>query len=243
MKRVKYILLLFSITFTSSNLMKAQENYPMHGTRVILAINSPVKDNSFYVYSPAYKAKAIYKSLAEITNEYPEQLMSSLLSADNQEWYNANMLSTSGLQEKQESLVFERTKKMDREQVFYELNCKFQFSYQQQLMAIIKFYMHVSDIKTFAGAFVLQKVGNRWFKTVTPFTNDLSVIMIRFKTDKLQQIFYGKETGDKLTDELIRLIKGSDGSISIDKFSKEVKAWYKTNETEKLNYFKDPLSW
>lgn len=243
MKRVKCFLLAAAICFCFYGKIVAQDNYPLQGTRVMLAVNGMSSGCKFYSYTPYFKASALYRSQSEVSNAYPEQLMSSLLSANNQEWYNSNMLPSSGLQVDKAAEYFDRVKTMDRDQVYYELVCKFEFDYQGEQMAVVKFYMHISKDQSFPGAFVLQKRDGRWYRTSTPFTTDLALLFSGIKGERLKQVFEGKKTGDKLVDALVLRVRNAGGSISLEKFIQEYKAWQSNSQSATFNHFKDPMSW
>ncbi len=228
-------ILVFSITRAQNNDFK--------GSRIILANNSGGAESKFFIYNPVFKAKAIYTDLSQVTNEYPEQLLSSTLSASAQEWANFNILQTSGLQEKMDQKHFESVKSMDREKTYMELICKFQFQYEGSDMAIIKFLFHIEEKDSVCGAYVMQKINGRWYKTATPFTNDLSVMIIRMKADKLEQILTEKPDKDSYIVDLLNKIKEPNGSISILKLVNEFKSWYTNNHQDKIAHFKDPKSW
>lgn len=238
---LKNTLFVLCLLLSSKNL-RAQEKNPYQGYEVLWSVNPP-KNTTFYVYDPPFKAKAIYYSMDEVTNEYPEQLMSSSLSVDNQKWYDANMLPSSGLRELQKQEVFDRAREMNRDSIYYELSCKLEFTYQGETMCLMKFYIHLSHKESYAGAVVMQRQNGRWYETVTPFTTSLALVMIQIKTEYLQQIFEGKPTKDKYVDDLIKKIQLADGSISTARLIKESNGWRENKQTDIINYFKDPKSW
>jgi hypothetical protein len=221
----------------------AQSPYAMQGDRVILGTSGTGSGSRFYIYTPTYAAKAIYKTEQEATNEYPELLMSSILCADTQSWYNANILPSSGLRKEMDASYFSKVKNMNREETYYDLACKFEFNNQGEEMAIVKFYIHISKSQSFSGVYVMQKEGNRWYRTATPFTTELALLIMSFDQNKLQQVFRGKPTGVKRTDDLISKVKLSDGSISIDKLLAVYKKWQQEQDKTSLDYFKDPKAW
>lgn len=237
MKRYYIVLLSSLITFN----ILSQESNSNRGTRIILSSGAS-QGAMFYTYNPAFIVKAVYEDFSQVTNEYPELLLSSILSATNQNWYDYNILESSGIREKKDKSYFEYVRNMDREKTYIELLCKFQFEYQGSELAIIKFLFHTEEKETI-GAYVMQKVDGRWYKTATPFTNDLSMFLIRTRTDMIEKIFMQSPGEDKYIDELISKIKISDGSISIFKLAEEYKSWFTNKDQEKIAHFKDPKSW
>ena len=132
---------------------------------------------------------------------------------------------------------------MDKEKTYFELLCKLQFQYQQTDMAVVKFYLHINEKDTLCGAYVMQNINNRWYRTATPFTNDIAMLFVRLRTDRLEQIFTGNSSDDKIIGELITKVSDQNSSISIYKLVEEFKSWYTNSDQDKISYFKDPKSW
>lgn len=197
----------------------------------------------FLVYEPHFLVKAIYTDFSEVKNGYPEELLSSILSANNQQWYDSNMVASSGLREVKDKKFFDYVRKMDREKTYMELICKFQFEVEGSEMAIVKFLFHLDGKNVVSGAYVLRKIEGRWYKTVTPFTNDLSLLIIRMDAKKLEQILTDSPAGDSYIVELLQQVKDPAGSVSIFKLVEVFKGWYANMEQDKIAHFKDPKSW
>ena len=67
---------------------------------LILSI-SEEQELNFYNYQPRLILKATLNTITEAKNEFPEQLMHSILSAKNQEWVNYNTLGGEGRKKEQ----------------------------------------------------------------------------------------------------------------------------------------------
>jgi hypothetical protein len=110
-------------------------------------------------------------------------------------------------------------------------------------MAMIKFFFHTEKLpKAYSGVTVMQKVGSQWYQTSPVFTSQLSMLMMRFDSEKLGKIIKAKLSGDKLIDNLIKQTKAENG-IDLDKLIKEFNRWYSDNDEEKLDYFIDKDAW
>ncbi len=231
------LLLLTLITHVFAN---AQE-YKYQGARIILATNE-TNQSSMYVYSPPFQAKAIFKDTLAATNLYPEQLMESIISANSQEWIDYNTLGGEERSKKYDKKYFEKRSALDKEKTFLELKSKYTFIFEGNEMAIIKYYYNSQDNKPISGAYVMQKLNNRWFYTSTAFTSDLAFVIMRFQDEKLAQILSGQKTDDAIINDVINKIKDKNGNIRTDKLVNEFNNWY-TNNSKLLNYFKDPNAW
>jgi hypothetical protein len=205
--------------------------------------NSAISNSNFFIYSPRLIVKPTLKDSTEAANEYPEQLVTSILSSSNQTWVNYNTLGGAKNSEKLNAEVLQFRKSMDKDKNFQQLVCKFSFTANGSEMAMIKFFFHTEKLpKAYSGVTVMQKVGNRWYQTSPVFTSQLSLLMMRFDSEKLATVMKAKPTGDKLMDNLIKQVKDENG-INLDKLTKEFNQWYSTNDKEKLDYFIDKDAW
>lgn len=148
------------------------------GSRIILSTNN-VSETNFYVYNPSFKANVIYANINEAKNTYPEELMSSVLSANTQEWVNYNTLGGEKNADKKDKSFFEKIKKYNKEKTYFELQAKLDFIADGNEMAIVKFYFHQQDKeKPVAGALVMQKNGKKWKLTSKPYTPASASILL-----------------------------------------------------------------
>lgn len=224
-------LLMFFIFLLKSG---AQENKAL-GTRIMLNTNS-FNDAAYYEYKPLFKAKAIYQNLNEVTNEYPEQLMSSILCTSSQEWENYNSLATGHEMGKSDEEEFARRRQLNIEKTYFELRSKLTFTVNGSEMAIIKFYLHDEHIKKpVAGALVMKKVNGKWYKTSTPYTTDLAMILVVFKADVLGRILANRPQNSieqKICDHVL-----TERGLNCEKVLN-----YNYSEEEK-NYLTNPVNW
>lgn len=205
------------------------------GARIMLNANG-VSNTSYYVYSPPFIAKAIYSSIKEAKNEFPEQTMSSILSATSQEWVNYNTLGGVENAEIKSVSDFEKTKNINKEKTFFELLSKLEFDANGSKMSIIKFSFHKEGKeKPIAGALVFEKVDGTWKKTATPYTTNMSMALMVFKPDVMNRLLF-KEPMNELEKNIIRNVYDKDGF----NFNKLLEQNFTKEEKE---YLTNPLNW
>jgi hypothetical protein len=213
------------------------------GSRLVLSNSIGMNNASFYIYNPPFSAKAIYADTTKALNQFPEQLMSSIISVTSQQWVNYNTLGGKEKAEKKSQKYFDFIRSMDKDKNYFELRSKMTFSLGTSEFSIIKFYFHTQELPTAqSGAYVMQKVNNKWYSTSTPNTSDLSLMIMRFQEEKLLTILTGKANGNPLNDDLIAKISTS-GSIDLTLLYNEFSNWYATNDSKKIEYFIDPKAW
>lgn len=208
----------------------------------VLLQGKPVEEISFHIYDP-FIARPIYKNLNEVENRYPEQLMSSILSATNQKWVDYNTLGDSLESEKLDVKVFDFRKSMDADKNYFELISKLTFKANGTDMALIKFYLHSEQLPVaFSGVQVMQKRNGRWYDTSTSFTSSMALMLMRFDSNQLYKVLIGEMTGIPLMDNLIKEIKTESG-VDINLLVKKFDSWYVNKDEEKLDYFIDKNAW
>lgn len=214
--------------------LEAQENVEL-GTRIILNTNS-FSNAAYHEYKPFFKATAIYQNLEEVTNEYPEQLMSSILCASSQDWENYNTLGGEETAEKKSEKEFADLRKINIKKTYFELHSKLTFTVNDSEMAIIKFYLYEEHIdKPVAGALVMKKVEGRWYKTSTPYTTNLAMILTIFKADVLGRVLNNNPQNSieqNICDKVL-----TNRGLDCEKV-----LTYNYSEEEKV-YLSNPLNW
>ncbi len=226
------IVVILTFFLFSGLIVKGQEDEL--GTRIIMNSDS-FKNSRYYIYTPFFKAKAIYKKQSEASNLFPEQLMSSILSASNQEWVNYN---TSGGSEKSDIKSenhFEKVKNIDFNNTFFELHSKLEFTSNGEEMAIIKFFYNEKNEKPIAGSIVMKKENNQWKTISTPDTTIIATALMVFKADIMKRMLIGKGI-NRMENNLIKKVMTKEGFNFQKLFS------IRLSETEK-KYFTNPLNW
>ncbi|SHJ83086.1 hypothetical protein SAMN04487911_1425 [Arenibacter nanhaiticus] len=233
MKQSIITLLLLLVTLT----IGAQTDY----SNMILSY-SENREIFFHKYEPNLIIKAEYSSITEAENNYPEQLIQSILSATNQEWINYNTLGGAEKATEQNQSHFDRVLTMDKNKNFFKLHHKLTFTIGNIPTAIIKFFIHQEENEPVSGAVVMQKVDGRWQHTSNPTLSTLSIIVMRLKTTVLQGILLN-DSEDK---DIIALSKrvSSESGLDLQKLEDEFMSWYNPElDRYKIEMFIDPKAW
>ena len=204
------------------------------GARIILSAKN-LTESKFYVYEPYFKAKKIYSNFSEVSNASPEELLSSVLSADSQEWVNFNTLGGEEEADIKTKEHFENVKGYDESKTYFELQAKLDFVANGNKMAIVKFYFHEEKREEpMAGALVMQETPKGWKVTSKPYTTTMAMALMVFKPKVMYRIITNKPIND-LEKNLIKKVakEGLDFELLLkQKFSEEEK-----------KYFTNPLNW
>jgi hypothetical protein len=107
---------------------------------------------------------------------------------------------------------------------------------------IVKFYFYQDKSEPVSGVYVLQKIENRWYKTSNQTTADLSIIVMRMKSDVLGEILSGTSNNDIIKKIYSRI--SENGVLKIGNLIEEFSSWYSPNKKEDiLMIIKDPKTW
>ncbi len=186
--------------------------------------------------------KKDYENLESVKNDTPENLMKSILSANSQEWFDYNILGGSLKSSKKKEEYFNKVKNMDKDKNFIKLIHSIDYSINNIPTRILKFYFKQDKMKDVSGCYVLQKINGRWYKTSNPTTSNLSIIIMRIKTNVLIELLTGETSNNKIKE--IHKNINSNGFIDINLFEKIFFSWYSpTKNTEMLNLFIDSKAW
>ena len=237
---MKNMLALFLIVFLLVSVSRAQDQYKGH--RTIIAGAVQLKAARFHVYTPPFIARAIYQDTIEAVNQYPEQLISSVLAADDQAWVNYNTLGGQGEEKTEEH--FQKVATMNKEECYYELRSKLTFAHEGKQIAMIKFYVHLTDLpKPVSGSITLQKVGERWYVSPLPNTSHIYTTIRRFQSDKLLQIMKEESDGSVMMSELIANTRSANGSFDMNLLVETYYDWKRNQRQPEIDYFMDPNAW
>lgn len=232
MKQLIQIKLVTLFFLMLSCAVSAQNKNHSEGSRIIIDSGN-ISNTSYFLYEPTFKAKGIYKNINEVKNDYPEELMSSILCANTQKWVNFNTLR--GDQET-ETLPEEPFKKEDFNTTYFELLSKFEFTANNSKMAIIKFMLHHKKMnKPVAGVISMQNIDGKWKKTTAPYLSKMSMVLLVFKPDVLGRLLEGRSNNEF---ELM-IIKTAYNKNGLD-FNKLLQIKLNDQEKEVLT---NPLNW
>lgn len=196
----------------------------------------------YYQYQPPLKITADYSYINEATNEYPEQLVKSVLSARDQEWVNYNTLGGAENASQKDQAHFDRVASMNKEKNYFELHHKLTFDVGGIPTTFVKFFFYQEDEKPVSGCMVMQKIRNRWYKTSHPSFSTLSIILMRLKTDVLEGIVLSNSNVPEVNELRERVT--TNGSLDLQKLEDEFSSWYRpVVDQQKIGLYKDPQTW
>jgi hypothetical protein len=232
------IKLLIFLFLTASVQAYAQTN-DLKGERKIIKLDNIKHEARFYIYEPAFMASKQYKTREEATYRWPEEVFISLVSATNQEWLDD--IELGGNAQKLPEDHLQNIQNAPADAVYFELKSKLTLFLGDVETAIIKFYFHSPD-NVSSGAYLFQKIKNRWYKTNMTALTGLSIVLMRMKEDKLQDILT-QNTSDPLTADLIKQVRNTDNTINLDILEKKFNSWYSNKDQKTIDYFIDPKAW
>ena len=168
--------------------------------------------------------------------------MSSVMSENSEAWYLYNKLEQESPSE-EVKLRINNVDAMNRDSNYFELLHKFMFSANGNEYAILKFKL-ISDKKNkpVTGAYTLIKENGKWKRTSTPQTFRMTMMHVFFRTDRMQELFNGEKTGEKLMDSLIDKVY-QNGTLNLERLATEFEKWTKNNEMDNLAFFTEKPNW
>lgn len=203
-----------------------------------------IQNISYLVYPPVTHIKAASKSQKEITFQYPESLMLSIMSCSDATWESYHTLGGKANADIKEASHYAYIKTMNRDKNYFELKHKFEFEVMGVPTAIIKFYLITEQSpQPQVGVVTMQKIDGRWQKTSMQMFSKMAMIALRLKSDVLEKII-NQDQSDKFLRAIHERVFDKQ-TLNFDKLSAEIDSWYmeetKYNK-EMKSYFKDPNS-
>ena len=225
MKSVQLLLLTALIAFQVS----AQIN--------VKADVDSVSSTQYSIYNPAFKAGMFYSDILEARNTTPEELMISIISADNQAWVDYNTKGGSENTDQKGEAHFERVRNRIREKNYFELLSKTTFLYRQKETAIVKFYLHLEENeKPIAGTTVIEKSDNlQWKVASEPSLTSMAMCIMIFKPIVMQNLL-SSSPSNSIEEEILSVAYTESG---LD-FNKLLQIDY---TQEEKTYLTNPLNW
>ena len=192
----------------------------------LLLNNGNLTSASYYLYNPILKINALYNDTTEAVNQYPEQLMISIISSNSKAWEKYNSLNF----DENESFTPSNDSSLK-----YELLSKFEFKANGSDMAIIKFNITtLKSIKIIAGVTVMQKVSGKWKTTSTTYTTKISLAFLVFKAEVMNNLIFNSPINE-MEKQLLNNVYSK--GLDFDKLLQQ------TFTKEQKNYFINPLNW
>lgn len=231
---MKYLTLLILITYSYCAAQDDDAN---------LILSYPEESSiSFYEYPSDTFVKTVFKNQSETNNEYPEQLLESIISATNQEWVNYNTLGGAAEASEKGQSHFDKVKTMDKDKNYFELAHKLTFDVGGIPSVVIKFFTHFEETEVLSGIAVMQYVDGRWQKTSHPSLSTLSIIVMRMKSEVLEGIVL-QNSNDPNIVAIANRVSNEEG-LDLSLLEDEFESWYSPEvDQTKIDMYKDPRTW
>lgn len=184
-----------------------------------------IEDISYFKYDRV-KVFSTLKSVTEVKNETPGQLVQSVFSCSSKEWDIKNTLGGASYIREKTKREYNRIKSINKKKNYFELINKTEFRIDNIPTAILKIYFFSEeDLKPQAGIFVMQKYNGTWFKTNTSQVNNIALTILKIKPDIYDSIIrgiYDKEVLVKIKPKITSnntVLDFNKLSIELDKLS------------------------
>lgn len=194
MKQITLILLI--TTFYLSSYGQEQQMDCANTIR----INQITKDFKVFKYPENFKIEKL-NSFNEVKNNSPEQLMSSIISATNLDWYNFNR------EEKKQnsSQDFVYIKQVSPEVYYLELLYKVTFKANGSQYAIIKYNLFDNEKPVIGYAEAMKKRDERWVTTSEAEISQFLFFMIMIDTKYIDNIFNNTRSDNSDLNQILNL--------------------------------------
>lgn len=225
MKKLTSIIFLFVLVTTA----EAQ-------TRLILS-SGRANSCEYVVFEPQRSIRASFIG----TTESIEGFMASVLKADSQAKINAYTLGGVKNAEQKTTKDFEKIKLQDSQKTYFELISKLEIKSGGQYLTTVKFRLYLEQApKGISGAYQLQKVGNRWYKTNRSDLSEIALMLVFMKKNILKELIDNEAQKDPLLIDLSQKTRDVEG-LNFKKLYKEFISWEK--DKTKREYFLEPTGW
>lgn len=233
--KIVAIVFLVLLIFSFSELL-AQK-----GSRINLS-NGSINTSKLVVYKEGYVIKSIDRKITEVLNNCPEQLLQSVLSASSQEWIDYNTYGGNTNSDKKSEKHFNAVKSMNRDSTYFEPNHSFYYEIGGVTYCIVKYYIHLGYSKNPVSAVIcMLEDRGRWYVVKNIVSGPITMMFMRFKTDKLSDLFFNPEK-DEMLNALYKKV-AVNNKIDIDKLAVEYNSWYEVGNENLKKYFIDEKAW
>lgn len=231
----KVILMLLLINITTFFIKAQAPRMPYeYDSRVCLFEIDNIGEIEFIIH----ENMILYKidSEKESNTKTPEGLAQSRVFASNKEWANRNYYDTTSKTIRDDA-HFSAIKKLDKKRNYIRFIDKYCYNSEGKQMCLINFKIHLESVNYEIPLIIsCIKVNNKWYELNLPNQFWLEEVLLNYKPDVLQKIFLGKETEDKLFNELLKQVKINDYA-DIEHLYRQMVQWKKNNNYELLERF------
>ena len=168
------------IGFSQSVVLKERSSYFL-----------PIKDDSmsYTTYPLNYILEGIYTNISQSKNEFPEETLMSILSANSYEWdsqnYNYAIKNSTDKYKKASKNLLKPKVELQRKLIFEANNTTY---------AVIKYYIIENSEKT-PSSFIFMKKSNKWVVTDEIGLSKIDLIFSYLSNKTLDAIFLNQKTG------------------------------------------------
>ena len=165
-----------------------------------IRINQTTKKFKVFKYPKNFKIEKL-NSFDKVKNNSPEQLMNSVISATNLDWYNFNR------EEKKQnsSQDFAYIKQVSPKVYYVELLYKVAFEANGSQYAIIKYNLFDNEKPVIGFAEAMKKKGERWVTTSEAEISQFLFFMIMIDTKYIDNIFNNTESDNSSLNQILNL--------------------------------------
>ena len=196
---------------------------------VFTAIETDSK-GAVHIYSPPYQLKKEVLDTSDISLEYPEEVILAILCAKDNSWLDFISESGNGKKKYKKDSHYKALQSASAEDLYFELEAKFSFSYQGRYTTFIK-YVIVDQLNNlrFKAMKALVNIGGRYKESDLPIDGNLGLTFLYLKNDVLKNLFLGNRTPyPDLYDKVYE-----NGSLNLIKLTSEFTLWYADEEKHK----------
>ncbi len=167
-----------------------------------------------------------------------EGLMQQIICGDSQEKIDRITLGGAKKSEKKTIEDFEKIRKSNKEKTYFKLLSRLDFKSKSEELCILKFKLFIEQApQGVTGAYQLQKVGNRWYKTSRTDLSNIALMMMFIKPHVFSDLLAGKPKNQKEFDALLTKVYENKG-LNFEKLYNEFSLW--ENDKEKTALFTEP---
>lgn len=161
----------------------------------IQKVGYPIQNFRYTAYSDNYVIRDKYKSIDEIKNNTPEELLKSQISVTNNKWLSKNY----GVEKKWSEKQFQNLHEKGN---FLVLIGKLEIKYNDEVYSVVKFNMSSKE-RIIPASLVMRKEGDTWLFDEDSLISNLSFIFMSLSGDDLYYIFNNIKSKSKVIDDLI----------------------------------------
>lgn len=180
-----------------------------------------VKNFSVFTYPSNTRVGMVYTNVSQVKNQTPEELMSSILCANTQEWVNFNEIEPSKLSKEKASQI----NNANRLKNYFDLLQKIEFDANGTTYALIKFRLTIENSpKPMNLTETMALKNNHWMRVTESSLTSLIFMTGMTEINYLNHLFDGKETGNVTFDKFLEESK-KNNQVDLNKYIKATESF------------------